>query len=443
MSPLLGLLALILLGTEGPPNSDAPLISFSTWMVEMDGLGWREALGRDLQPVARQGGATVWTAPHEALEPLLEKATEKPAGQVVQSPRVTVASQSVSHLAGQTTRKLATIPTRHADGPVDHTAAVASAPESEEVREGFRATMSGRKLDQGVLTKLVVEDSRIAAVHKVTMSETVPAKGHPAAAGSCQLNATVEVPELVQGSVAGEWLIPNDGLLVVSLGAHTVADPQGKAAVRERVMVVEARPVALTDPALARASVTPNFTYTLPLPPDAVPAAVPMPAALRAMPTPAVPSRSLPQPIAADGTPIPLPPLPESPAPPSSLPSSSDPCASPQAPHQKNKEEMKDEPKHDPQSKPASYCDKACAKSEMPCKPMVLNGVLHGTPAGADVKPEIRSEKVEVMYPTEGKVWRIPMGRGNMIEITVRGLYHSIGTARPGEEPTGGAAQPR
>jgi hypothetical protein len=432
MSTLLGLLALALLGAEGPSNSDAPPITFHSWMIEMDGLGWRESLSRELQPVARQGGATVWTAPHAALKLLLEKATEKPAGQVVQTPRVTVASQAVSHLTGQTTRKLATMLTRHADGPVDHASPVADAPEYEEIREGFLVTMSGRKLDQGVLTKLEVEDSRIAAVHKVTVSETISGKGHPAAAGPCQHNATVEVPELVQGTVAGEWLIPNDGLLVVSLGAHTVADPQGKAVVRERVMVVEARPVALTDPALARASVTPNFTYPLPPRPAAVPAAVPLPAAPGAMPTPAVPSRSLPQPIAADGTPIPLPPLPESSAPPSSLPGSSDPCASPQAPQRKEKE-TKDEAKLDPQSKPASYSDdEACAKSEMSCKPVVLNGVLHGTLAGGDVKPEIRSEKVEVMYPTEGKVWCIPMGRGNMIEITVRGLYRSIGVARPG-----------
>ena len=43
-----------------------------------------------------------------------------------------------------------------------------------------------------------------------------------------------------QCEVAGEWLIPNDGVLIVSMGVHTVADSSGKAVVRERLAVIEA-----------------------------------------------------------------------------------------------------------------------------------------------------------------------------------------------------------
>ena len=50
---------------------------------------------------------------------------------------------------------------------------------------------------------------------------------------------------------------------------------------------------------------------------------------------PAMPSRSLPQARAADGSPIALPPLPDAPESPSSMPGSSEPCASPQAPNRK------------------------------------------------------------------------------------------------------------
>jgi len=69
------------------------------------------------------------------------------------------------------------------------------------------------------------------------------------------------------------------------------------------------------------------------------------------MPMPAMPSRSLPQPVAADGSPQALPPLPEEISPPSSLPGSSEPCASPQRPTRK----APDGTSVDPSSTTAAY----------------------------------------------------------------------------------------
>jgi hypothetical protein len=326
----------------------------------------------------------------------------------------------VATISMENRRKVATRLNRHADGPVDHASAVAYLPEYEEVREGFRVTMSGRKLDQGVLAKLVAEDTRLAAVHKVAVCETVSGKGHPDAAGPCQLKAAVEVPELVQGSVAGEWLIPNDGVLVVSLGTHTTAGPGGKAEVHERVLFVEAWAAAPTDSTIARASLTPNFTYKLPPRPPAAlapePIPIPMPWRPAAMPSPAMPSRSLPQPLAADGSPVPLPPLPELPHPPSSMPGTSDPCASPQTPLRKDKDkEMKESPKQDPQSKPTGYepPDETC---ESPCC------------LAEDVKCVVTS-------PSRERVLRIPTGNGDTIEITVRTLFRNVGVGTTIDAP--------
>ncbi len=407
MSPLLSLLALALLGAEAPNDMVDSNIMYETWVVEMDGLGWRETMGHDLQLVTRQGGATVWTAPEGVVKPLLDKMAESSKDRLLRAPRVTARSQHVATISTNETRKLATKLTRHADGPVNCASAVAYTPDYEEVHTGFRVTMSGRKLDQGVLAKLVAEDTRIAAIHKVKVCETVSGKGHPDADGPCTLNATVEVPEMVQGQVAGEWLIPTEGVLIVSLGTHTKAGPEGKAEVHERLLIVQAWPAAPTDSTIARASLTPNFLFKLPV--EAAPVGrvmVPLPGEPAAMPTPAMPSRSLPQPLAADGSPIPLPPLPELPHPPSSLPGTSDPCASPQAPVLRNKE-MKEEPKQDPQAKATS-----CFGDET-----------------------ARCAKVELLEPTEAKVWRFPIGGGNLVEITVRGIFRNIGIACPDEAP--------
>ena len=219
------------------------------------------------------------------------------------------------------TRKVATDLTRHADGPFDHATRVAYTPEYEDLREGFNATVTGRKLDQGVLARVVLDDSRVVAVHQVTLTEAIEAKDPSVEASKAA--PRIEVPEVVRGSVEGEWLIPNDEVLVLSLGTFTTADASGKAVVRERLAILEANSPSGTDTngpirtsaTMARTAPRPTPSFAPPLP----------------MPTPLAPSRSLPQGTDADGTPVALPPLPAEPPVPSTMPGSSEPVASPQA----------------------------------------------------------------------------------------------------------------
>ena len=77
-----------------------------------------------------------------------------------------------------------------------------------------------------------------------------------------------------------------------------------------------------------------------------------------------MPSRSLPEPLAADGTLVPLPPLPEQPATPSALPGSSEPCASPQG--QKRAKEQPELPVRDSASARAGF---APGRTEAPPAP--------------------------------------------------------------------------
>jgi hypothetical protein len=151
----------------------------------------------------------------------------------------------------------------------------------------------------------------------------------------------IEVPELNRCEVAGEWLIPNDGALLVSLGAFTVSDQDGKATVRERLALIEAECVALpvSPTAAAAVSVPPwprpvaagySTTTSAPI----APPVTWLPNTLPKIALP-VPSRSLPLPMNAEGHEVSLPPLPEDHAPPTAMPGSSDPCATPQTRGQK------------------------------------------------------------------------------------------------------------
>ncbi|MGE3822451.1 MAG: hypothetical protein AB7I30_23800, partial [Isosphaeraceae bacterium] len=197
----------------------------------------------------------------------------------------------------------------------------------DALREGVAMTIVGRSMDQGILAKLVIDETRVPAVHKVKVGShgTSPCREgeEDCDGGECE---TLSVPEVATGQLAGEWLIPKEGALLVSLGAYTVADKEGKAVVRERVLVLEARPIA---PTVTTAGLIGQAPAPRPISRTITLAPVP---AHGLLPRPSLPSRSLPLAVTADGKAIPLPPLPDL-APPTRMSGSETPCSSPQAGH--------------------------------------------------------------------------------------------------------------
>jgi hypothetical protein len=414
MNVALGLFALSLLGAEGPQSTrEAPDITYEIRVLKMSGLDWRGAYFSRLQPVASQGGATVWTVSSGTAHELAEKDPT-----AVRAPRVTAASRAVAHVFDRTTRKVASGLDRLADGPFDHATQVAYVPSYEEVREGWALTLSGRKIDQGVLACVVLDETRVAAVHQVALTEHVGTKPCCDGEGVCEADCKkvgyrIDVPELAHASAQGEWLIPNDGALLVSLGARTSADGEGKAVVVERLMLIEARPVH--DEAVKRASLSQSSSIgSIPLPNrrataeaeamgwkagPAEPPGVPLPMAM-----PVMPSRSLPQALAADGSPMTLPPLPENPATPSSLPGSSEPCASPQAPHRRGD--------------PTTTVDPSSTKASF-------------TPApGENEKPKAAEAGTNVV--ARPCLLRIPLNAGGLnVEVEVRAALPFVVPGKP------------
>jgi hypothetical protein len=332
-----GLLALVVLGANDPVPADPP-VSYQIRFVEMKGLEWRGQLHSRMTPVARQGNATVWSAPAEVIANVT-----KAADKVNATPRVTSNAETPAIIRVGNGRAIVADLKRVADGPVDHAMAVAFQPEIGEVNDQLQISVSSRRIDQGMLARLCVEDAHVARVHTFDIKETVKdAKGGRPA----EIHGQVQVPELISGRVEGEWLIPKDGALIVSLGAFTSADEDGKAVVRERVALIEAHSVAPSDPEATKASFSPVapqlgvirsvVAANPPLPPvpigrSTLVAAVrpptdakaptapglllpPLPRDLAAVPNsemPLPPSRALPVPLAADGSAVDLPPLPD------------------------------------------------------------------------------------------------------------------------------------
>jgi hypothetical protein len=372
MGVALGWVAFALTGVAVAPNAECnqAQVTYTVRMVEADGVGWREAVFTRLKPVTRQGAATVWTVPRDATAQLLAELVKSPAATIVQAPKVTAQSGAAATIQCRANRPLVSQVAWNEAEP-------ASGGVSDKVRVGWHTTMIGRKLDQGILVQVVFEDTVIRAVHHVNVprpaktaytasastriaipheligsgkavgvyahtnsSSMTPDEKRPSGATCTESDecceakenngddrsvqkVVLEIPEIDTQEVLGEWLVPRGETLLVSFGAHTVADKAGKAVVKERLAIIEADLAQPTDRGPGGPSQLPMITAPIPRMPESAPNV--------AMPTPIMPSRSIPQGVHADGTPADLPPLPaDETEPDASESDSSEPLASPQ-----------------------------------------------------------------------------------------------------------------
>ena len=197
-----------------------------------------------------------------------------------------------------------------------------------------RAAMRAKGIDPA----LKVTGGVVAASSTASECCSTTASGASCCQGAEAGKVAVEVPEIGSQEIAGEWLIPNDGILLVSFGPHTVADKDGRAVVRERLAIIEAvestelagmpapqprnsvpgivvpslsAPVYFIRPApLPRAAMSGTPPPPVPPVPGEAARVLSLPPGPVEMPMPPVPSRSIPQGYHMDGRAADLPPLP-------------------------------------------------------------------------------------------------------------------------------------
>ena len=336
MSPALFVLAALVATPEG---ADAP-IAYQVKVLEMEGLGWRSAHAERLRRIERPGVGAIWTGTGDA-----GKALVKATGRVISEAKVAARPEATAELVrGQT-------------GPVEvflagltgHAIALLGAqpipggglggPDSQEA---IHVEVTGRKLDQGTLARVEIENTWVSAWHQLPVpesdAETLACNAFPGNAG---LNKVYFVPEVAHARVSGEWLIPGDGILVVSLGAHSSPTAEGKVIVRERLAVIEVVPadvkatadVCPAEGPVARPASLPPLPEDIDLSPaedaacrvaeakggkpadakkddtappaEEAPKATKVPEKVGHLPMPTPPGRSLPQGFTPDGSPAP------------------------------------------------------------------------------------------------------------------------------------------
>ncbi len=208
-------------------------------------------------------------------------------------------------------------------------------------------------------------------------------------------SAQVQIPEIGHAEIGGEWLIPRDELLLVGFGPHTVADKDGKAVVRERLALITAEEVALPT-----ASTSPE---TLEMPRSLPRVAVSPPR----LAIPAIPSRSLPRGVHADGTPAGLPPLPDEEKADPSPGDSSEPRPSPQS----KKPQRNTAPAANPTSTPAASADIRATKTAFE----LAKGLFK-----PNTLPQFTFPNLQFMMPLKPFAMKLPFNQKLELELIGR-----------------------
>ncbi len=243
-----------------------------------------------MRPVTRQEACAVWLLDEAAFRELLEICQTDTRSQVLQAPKMTTRIGDPARMTSEETVQYVASLKRVADGPPNKSTRLAFEPEVDKVHSGVRVNIPTSQLKgQNLFVKIVIEENRLVAMHTVKYTETVQPKPgtdpevtqtsllgrlnpnhapHPTA-----INGTIQVPEVDSRRVEGEWLIPSDGALLVSLGPRAVHERGFLKGHEEHLIAITARPVT------GQAATQPSPASTQPLP-----------AAGQSAPTPAHPS---------------------------------------------------------------------------------------------------------------------------------------------------------
>ena len=250
----------------GPPTKGGPMVAFEIRDIRVSSPEWRGKLIMRMQPVTRQEGTAVWSLDPAGLKELLELCQADTRSNVLQAPKMTARVGDPARMTSEETHQYVASVKRVADGPPNQSTRLAFEPQIDKIHNGVRVNILSSQLKgQNLFARVVIDENRLVAIHTVKYTEAVqpkpgvdpevskasfldrlnPNHGPHAAA----INATIQVPEVDSRRVEGEWLIPSDGALLVSLGPRALHERGFLKGYEEHLIALTARPLA--EPAAA------------------------------------------------------------------------------------------------------------------------------------------------------------------------------------------------
>jgi hypothetical protein len=271
--------------TAKVPAGPVKKIAFEVRDIIVASPDWRGKMLAQLEPVARQEGSTVWALDQKGLADLLKYCQSDARCNIVQPPRMISNVGEPARMSNETSVKYVAHLKRVSDGPPNEGTHIAFVPEIGEVHDGIRVNVTSSQFKGPVLfAKVSIEQNQVLSILTTTYTESVKPRHkdkekekddpgvvktsllerlRPEHVNVASINGTIQIPEVVSKRIEGEWMIPSEGALLVSLGPNPHRDKGLRQSYQERLVAITARPapeppiVTIPAPAQSKAPATP------------------------------------------------------------------------------------------------------------------------------------------------------------------------------------------
>ena len=247
-------LPLLLNVPEAPSNAGdeaGALMSFEIRAIDCGGLGWRSRFQPRLSFSGYERGQAAWIAPSGTIDAIVGHFRDDDGSVLVALPELNANEGTATVVDSWTSHHKVIHAERVVAGGVE---AAPARPIVAPVEDGTHLEVVGHRDIDGVRLSVEIAESRLTKVHLVETSPELADGPDQAVCGTY----TVQVPEVYNAEIHGEWSIPDGSGLILSLGIRSSVEGEA-ALVRERLILITPRATRVgampdVDLALTRAS---------------------------------------------------------------------------------------------------------------------------------------------------------------------------------------------
>jgi hypothetical protein len=226
-----------------------PQVAFEIRDLAMGSPDWRGELQPMLNPVAREEAVAVWAVDGEGMRRLLEICQADADSSMLLAPKMTAQLGEPVRMTNEETVHYIAHLKRISDAAPNEGTSVAFQPQPAEVHDGVRVLLTETRMKGPMLQAHVeVRSSTVLNMLTTHYEESVgPAEADPGVVRTsllqklgadgpkrASIRGTIQIPEVASRRIEGDWLIPSDGAIVVSMGPDSNAKIERKAAYGEK-----------------------------------------------------------------------------------------------------------------------------------------------------------------------------------------------------------------
>ncbi len=250
-----------------PKAPAGPMVTYEIRSISMGSPEWRGKFDGRLKPIAHQAGSSVWMVDDDTLREMLTELQRDPRSSIIQAPKVVTPVDQTAKVTNEEAVNYVAHVKKVVDKTEPSSQKTAFQPELDKIQNGIRLMLSGGRLvpQKGVRVRVSLEDTHLVGFHTTTVSSEPDSNtGGPHAqsesrlgkllhgvardSGAHDVSATIQIPEVAWSMIEGEWLVPENGALILSAGPRSLLGKRGKEGYSERIVAISVRVRSETSP---------------------------------------------------------------------------------------------------------------------------------------------------------------------------------------------------